>query len=633
MIAVEFAPACPSVWHRAVLELVLAGRWSDIPGAGWPPLVWFAAPAAAVTALALLAAMWKRPRSLILVLGLSAFASLWLPLALAPLLLATRPWPPMEQWRTTLAVAAALTLGAFVATPSCDRAVDGFALADPALIPALVFASIGVGGAALLVADAVFGRGSRVVQTACVVAALMTTVIAVMVAGADRPSLVGVLTALAWSRALAGGRQLLQWQTTAGGRAGMILLLMLVPLPAAIKAARPGFQDTDPPVRDVWRALERIQAPAAVVSTGGRADIAAEVWRARESPAQRSAVLLPLVPQVVAAELARRDIYVWAGPGEVLATRGFLVAPGKPPQEGTAPLARLIDYTPCRALSTTWLDVQGIASEGQFTAVMPEVAPLRGGLLYLAASRHLVPRPIDWPAEALNGFEVTTFDRHVPAEAEALAAALDRDEFDAGRIGDGPFVYRVRFHRLATSGETLRIALGGRADTAWARLYAREDPQAWRRPSVCLSRAGFTVAGYPGAPSRLSMDLSAPQVVGSGWHAFEGANQNGFRWTSDTEAEVFFLVHEPRALTLHIDAEPATGSWATANMRVTVNNVEARCSAATMPCDWSLPIEAMRRGLNVVTLHAATMQAPAPDPRQLGLRVNDVSVSAASPTR
>ena len=141
MIAAEFVPACPSAWHRAVLELVLAGRWSDIPLATWPPLVWFAAPAAVITALALVAVMLKRPRALVLVLGLSAFVNLWLPLALAPLLFATRPWPPMEQWRTTLTVAAALLLGAFVATPSCDRVVDGFALAPPVRLPAMVFAS------------------------------------------------------------------------------------------------------------------------------------------------------------------------------------------------------------------------------------------------------------------------------------------------------------------------------------------------------------------------------------------------------------------------------------------------------------------------------------------------------------
>ena len=632
MIAAEFVPACPSAWHRAVLELVLAGRWSDIPAGSWPPLVWFAAPAAVITALALVAVMLKRPRALVLVIGLSAFVNLWLPLALAPLLFATRPWPPMEQWRTTLTVAAALMLAAFVATPSCDRAVDGFALAPPVRMPAMVFAAIGIAGVALLAADAAFSRGSRQTQAACLAAAAMTAAIATTMGGADRTALLGLLVALAWSRILAGGRQMLQWQTTAAGRAGAVLLLMLVPLLAVAKAARPGFHDTDPGTREVWSALDATDAPAALVATGGRADVAAEVWRAGPSPAQRGLALLPLMPAVLATQFGHRAIHVWADPGDALAAQGFLVAPGVATKGNNAPLSRLIDYTACRPLSSEWTDVQGIATDGQFTAVMPEVAPLRGGLIYLAATARLTPQPIGWPPEGLGGFQATAFDRQVPAEAEALAETVARDQLDAQRLGDARFVYRVRFDRLATSAATLRIGLGGRAVSAWVRLYAREDPQPWRRPSVCLSRAGFAVVGYPGAPARVDLNLSAPQVVGTGWHTFERVGQDGFRWTAASEAEVFFVAHEPQPMSLHLDASPGAGDWASAHMRVTLNGADAQCGAATMPCDWTLPVEAMRRGLNVITLHATPVQAPPPDQRQLGLLVHAASLSTAART-
>ena len=229
--------------------------------------------------------------------------NLWLPLALAPLLLATRPWPPMEHWRTTLTVAAALALGAFVATPSCDRAVDGFALAPPARMPAMVFATIGIAGAALLAADAAFSRRSRPVQAACLGVALMTAAIAVTMGGADRTALLGLLVALAWSRVLAGGRHLLQWQTTAGGRAGAVLLLMLVPLLSVSRAARPGFRDTDPGTREVWRALDATPTlrrrwwPPAGARTSPRRSGA----RARRRRSD-SLVLLPLVPEVLATQ-------------------------------------------------------------------------------------------------------------------------------------------------------------------------------------------------------------------------------------------------------------------------------------------------------------------------------------------
>jgi hypothetical protein len=629
MIAAEFVPACPSAWHRAVLELVLAGRWSDIPLASWPPLVWFATPAAVVTALALVAVMLKRPRVLVLVLGLSAFVNLWLPLALAPLLLATRPWPPMEQWRTTLTVAAALLLGAFVATPSCDRVVDGFALAPPARMPAMVFATIGIAGVALLAADAAFSRGSRHTQAVCLAVAAMTATIATMAGGADGTALLGLLVALTWSRVAAGGRHLLQWQTTRGGRVGAVLLLMLVPLLAVAKAARPGPRDAGPRTREVWSALD---APAAVVATGGRADVAAQIWRAGPLPAQHALVLLPLVPEVVGTQFDSRAIHAWGDPGEALATQGFVVAPGVASKDNTAPLSRLVDYTACRALSSEWTDVQGIATDGQFTAVMPEVAPLRGGLIYLAATARLTPQPINWPPEGLGGFQVAAFDRQVPAETAALTESFARDQLDSQRLGDARFVYRVRFDRLATSSAALRIGLGGRAETAWGRLYTRDDPRPSRRPSLCLSRAGFAVTGYPGAPAQVDLNLSAPQVVGSGWHAFERVGQDGFRWTAAREADIFFVVHQPQPMALHLDASPGTGDWASARMRVTLNGADAQCGAATMPCDWALPVEAMRRGLNVITLHATPVQAPAPDQRQLGLLVHGASLSTAPRT-
>ena len=634
MIAAEFVPSCPSAWHRAVLELVLAGRWSDIPAATWPPLIWFAAPAAVITALALVAVAMRRPRALVVLLAVSAFVNLWLPLALAPLLLATRPWPSMERWRTTMTVSAAIALGAFVATPPCDQPVDGMMLAPPALMPAMMFATIGIAGAALLAVDAAFSRTSRRMQAACVGVALWTAGIALTLSAADRTALLGLLVALAWSRILAGGRQILQWQTTTTGRAGAVLLLALVPLLAAAKAARPGFHDTDSGARQVWAALAATAPPAALVASGGRADVAAEVWRAGPSPAQHALALLPLAPEVLGAQFASRAIHVWPEPGDALTAQGFLVVPGAATAESRRPLSRVIDYRACRTLSSEWTDVQDIATDGQFAAVMPEVAPLRGGLIYLGASQRLTPQPINWPPEGLNGFQATAFDRQVTAESEALLATLERDGFDARSFGEARFVYRVRFDRLATSTRTLRISLGGRAQGAWVRLYVPgDDGQAWRRPSVCLSRAGFAVVGYPGAPSRVAVNLAAPQVVGTGWHGFEGAEQNGFRWTAAPEAELFFVVQEPQPMTLQVDAQPGTGGWATARMRVTLNGAEARCDAATMPCDWALPTEAMRRGLNVLTLHSTLEQAPAPDPRQLGLLVSAVSLATAPPAR
>jgi len=44
-------------------------------------------------------------------------------------------------------------------------------------------------------------------------------------------------------------------------------------LPSVSRAARPGFRDTDPGTREVWRALDETHIPAAVVATGELAEI------------------------------------------------------------------------------------------------------------------------------------------------------------------------------------------------------------------------------------------------------------------------------------------------------------------------------------------------------------------------
>ena len=114
---------------------------------------------------------------------------------------------------------------------------------------------------------------------------------------------------------------------------------MLVPLLSVAKAARPGFHDADPGTREVWRAIDAAPTPAAVVSTGGRADVATEVWRAGWSSAQQSLVLLPLAPEVLATYFPNRPVHAWAGHGEALASRGFLAAPGVDSGGHAAPLA------------------------------------------------------------------------------------------------------------------------------------------------------------------------------------------------------------------------------------------------------------------------------------------------------
>jgi hypothetical protein len=173
--------------------------------------------------------------------------------------------------------------------------------------------------------------------------------------------------------------------------------------------------------------------------------------------------------------------------------------------------------------------------------------------------------------------------------------------------------------------DTLAVTLGGVVTSAWTRLYSEGEARPDRQPLLCRSSVGQPITAYPGAPAELALDLMSPHATGGGWHASEQSGDLRFRWTEGA-ADVLFVADRPQPLLLRLDAQPGTGDWSTARLQVTLNGADARCRSGTPPCDWLLPAEAMRSGLNVITLHSATVAAPAPDPRRLGLSVRSATL-------
>jgi hypothetical protein len=90
---------------------------------------------------------------------------------------------------------------------------------------------------------------------------------------------------------------------------------------------------------------------------------------------------------------------------------------------------------------------------------------------------------------------------------------------------------------------------------------------------------------------------------------------------------VLFVAQGVQPLVFRLDAQPGTGNWSTAAVHVTLNGAEAGCRSGAPPCDWLLPVASMRTGLNVITLQSATVPAPPPDPRRLGLMVRSASLA------
>jgi hypothetical protein len=310
-----------------------------------------------------------------------------------------------------------------------------------------------------------------------------------------------------------------------------------------------------------------------------------------------------------------------------LSMRGMLVVPQHTGAGQPEPLLwRVLQFERCHALGTTWADAGATFEAGQFAGVFPETRRHRGALIYLGAARRLDPRPLEWPPAAMDGLDSRTYDRESASEQAALMQAVAADGLPVERLGAWRFVTRVRFDRRPNAPEALPLTLSGVAGSAWARLYSEGEPREDQRPLLCRSSLGQPVAAYEGAPAVTAVDITARQTTGSGWHAAEQAGQERFRWTNG-EADLLFVANRQEPLLLRIEAQPAVGDWSKADLRVTLNGQPAACRDGAPPCEWLLPAAAMRAGLNVLTLHSASIQAPPPDPRRLGLMVRSAQLT------
>jgi hypothetical protein len=608
-----------------VYELVRAGWWQDLPGVDrWAPAVWLGIPAAVVTFVAIAAAALSRARILIVVLGLASVIHPLLPVALAPLALAVRTWPARRALAGPAIVAAAIWVVSFHLTPVCfDATSPPIALTS---MGAVWVRTIGLAGAVLLAIDLLFRHESR--RSQLTAAVILVAIVILLGSGwvTDAPAFLGAAAAVLWWRVAAGASQVIAWQPTMAGRVGAFALVVLVPLLAVGQGTMSAAGREDPATADAWSALDGAGSPAAIMTTGGRADTATTIWRGGRSGEQTLAVIPPN-PDATSRYMATSAVYGWSGQARALSMRGMVVVPRLQEDKRTSPLWRVLNFERCHALTSSWSDIRGAAVGGQLAGLFPEAIPNRGALVYLTSTRRLDPRPLDWPIAAEQGFDSSVFDRASADDAARLDEVTARDRFSAGTLGNARFVTRVRFDRRPMAPDALAVTLGGFANAAWARLYSEGEAREDRQPMLCRSSVGQPIVGYPGAPAVLDIDLTTNYAVGSGWYGAEQVGDGRFRWSSDGDADVLFLAEHAQPLVFRVDAQPGTGSWETAAMQVALNGTPVHCRSGAPPCDWLLPAEAMQTGLNVITIRSATVPAPPPDPRRLGLMVRSAQLA------
>jgi hypothetical protein len=118
------------------------------------------------------------------------------------------------------------------------------------------------------------------------------------------------------------------------------------------------------------------------------------------------------------------------------------------------------------------------------------------------------------------------------------------------------------------------------------------------------------------------MPMQAANWSGRGWHAAETADDVTFRWTSEPRAEIRFFVGRPESYRLTLRLMPIAGSARQALVVGANGHVLVR--EGSEPDVWGVPGDALHRGMNTLTLEAPVVAAPAPDPRQLGLKVRSI---------
>jgi hypothetical protein len=623
MIARGLLPACPSAAERLVFTLVSTGWLPDIPGIdSLSPVAWFALPAAVIAIAAILAARLDLARVLVVALAGAVTISPWLPVILAPLPIALRSWPRRRQWLTAAPLALAIALGAYLLSPSCEVSPtpETADLLTKLALLGRVLGVVGASGLVLALLQLLYGPAHRF-DFALLVVAIVSVAIASIVNTATNAIVLAPAATALGCLAIAGALRVFAWQTTWSARAGVaalvaVAVLTIVPRGSAGDAASGSSRPT---TASLWSRLDHLPVPAAVVDDGTTNDVAVSVWRAARRASGRT-LQIANNRIAVGAALSSRAVYAWPATARALGDRGFVTAQAAGDDEETqAPMGRIVNAEPCVNIAARWAEVAAVLDRGQVSVLFTGPVPSASAIIYLpdAAPRHAAP--LGWPRDALPGFERLVFERSAADAWRTLESIAARDGMDLTMLGDAPVVTRVRVERRTVEPDALPVELDLPAGArAWVSLMERDG--AHDHATLCRRSVGLTLAGYEGGPSAHDLDLTSSIVVGQGWHLFETVGDARYRWTALPDADLRFIVHQPGQLSVRLDAEPAAG------LRVSLNGVPATCDQAQPPCDWILPVAAMREGMNILTLHSTPVPAPPPDPRRLGLMVRSVRI-------
>jgi hypothetical protein len=249
-----------------------------------------------------------------------------------------------------------------------------------------------------------------------------------------------------------------------------------------------------------------------------------------------------------------------------------------------------------------WKDITALVSDGQLSGVFERGATGRHAIIYAALPADVAVNAINWPEPALPGLRMTGYNLGNAASRREYYQAALADDMPLTLIpSDSAFVVRVLLGRIEMTPGALAVAFDIVPRKVVARLDSGNNTD---RLELCPSAQDLAIVGYPDAPDVATVNLTSPAAVGRGWNPRERTGDTSFRWTTGRDSEIRFIAAGPARLALTLLINETAGGHRRDAAAVLLNGTSAICETRDGGCRWLLPIEAVRTGLNIITVHA-----------------------------
>jgi hypothetical protein len=635
MISAPFLTGCPSALDRVAWFVLARGALDRLP--------WLS-PIAAQLVLVLpvvvvsLMALWvwrgRRPSAAAAVVLAAVAVHPPLVIALAPFL----PWKAIAARDTSrgwLRIGIVVGGAAAILVSAAPRCALSASVDLAVMIKDVVSTLRGFTGIivpVLAVFETLRSPRAAHTQTAWLVAAASLAAVFAFPTFNARLTLVAFAFVLWWLAAYAAGA-IIGSQPRRAARVSTALLLALVPvMHAAGAASAPAVTPLSraAPPHVVVGALNQMEWPAALATEDPAHDLLVRLWTAGERRRESSLQVVNAASDRLSDVIASRTTYAFAEGARTMQARGIWAGPVDPPKPATQPILwRVLAAPGCRPLTRLWQDVTALAADGQLSAVFSKGATGRHAILWVVMPHGASVEQVDWSLRARDGYWPRGFDLTNPAHRRLFLDFVLKDDIPLTLLPTTTnYIGRLHVEHVELQPGALALAFDSPPQTIMARIDSGPSTAA---VNVCHASEGIPVVGYPEAPREVAFDLRSAAPIGRGWHVSEGRREAPFRWTATPSAELRFLAvaRVPLVLTLQIDGAAEGEREARA---VTLNGVPATCQQVADGCSWWLPQDAIKVGLNVLTINAPVLQRPGTDPRTLGLMIGGATLRHLTPT-